>query len=258
MSEDPASPGEFTAHLRDVRDALRSVLDEQMHTIDQLLQRSAILLGAASVLAGLLAATPGNSATPTWRQYTTGIAFAALIVSLFAGIVAVWPRQVKQQSLPSDTPPDGAQVAGVQTYASMAPEKFLRLQCDDAYTTMTTGGYTGIISFRRSVFRIQTVALVIGGVLIGLNGLSLTLSTPPPHESTNSHPPSPVPSSPAPEPTSASPSSPAVRRASSTPSSPAARSTSATPCSPAARPTSAPPSGRRCRCSAGTTHRQQG
>src|SRR6516164_8422061 len=109
-------------HLREIRDALRLMLDEQIHMLDQLLQRSAVLLGAASVLAGLLAASTIESSTPTWRQFTTAFAFAALLTSLGAGIIAVWPLRVARQ-----LPPDGIQ--GMDHYVSMKPEDFLRKQC---------------------------------------------------------------------------------------------------------------------------------
>src|ERR1022692_2181231 len=149
------------AHLREVRDALRLVLDEQIHTLDQLIQRSAVLLGAASVLAGLLAASSSPGSAPVWRHWTAGVAFAALLVSLFAGIVAVWPRKVMQQPLSG-----GKEVSGVATYAGMDPKKFLLDQCDEAYVALTTAGYASIIRFRRPVFRVEAAALVIGGTLI--------------------------------------------------------------------------------------------
>ena len=139
-----------------------------------------MLLGAASVLTGLLAALGVDGSIPTWRKWTTVVAFAALLVSIFAGIVAVWPRKGKQQSLPA--PPDGAVVAGVETYASMNPNEFLMSQCRDAYSTMTTGDYSSIINFRRGVFRLQAAALVIGGALIAINGLVTTIEISPPHK----------------------------------------------------------------------------
>jgi hypothetical protein len=164
MSNDPA-------HLREIRDALRLVSDRQKRTLDQLLQRSAVLLGAASVLAGLLAVTSNQSSTPTWRQWTTGFAFVALLASLFAGIVAVWPRQVQSEAVPIK------EGTGVETYARMVPDEFLREQCNNAFEAMTSSGYAGIIKFRRCVFKVEAVALVIGGVLVALNSLVATLDT---------------------------------------------------------------------------------
>ena len=162
MSDDPA-------HLREIRDALRRIPDQQKRTLDQLLQRSAVLLGAASVLAGLLAVTSDQNPTPTWRQWTTGFAFVALLVSLFAGIVAVWPRRVEPE------PPPGDQGTGVDTYIKMGLVVFLRKQCDNAFNAMGTSRYAEVIKFRRCVFRVEAVALVIGGVLIALNSLAAAL-----------------------------------------------------------------------------------
>jgi hypothetical protein len=173
----------LASHLREVRDALRSLMADQVHTIDQLLQRSAVLLGAASVLVGLLAALGIDGSIPTWRKWTTVVAFAALLVSIFAGIVAVWPRRGSQQSLP--TPPDGASVVGVDTYAKIDPDEFLMSQCVEAYRIMTTDDYANIINFRRHVFRLQTIALVIGGALIAINGLVTTIEISPPHKAVN-------------------------------------------------------------------------
>jgi hypothetical protein len=190
-------------HLREVRDAIRMILADQLHTIDQLLQRSAVLLGAASVLAGLLAALGIDVSIPTWRKWTTVVAFAALLVSIFAGIVAVWPRQIKQ-SLPKV--PVGTSVAGVQTYAKMNPAAFIMSQGETAFNSMARGDYADIIKFRRRVFQLQAVALVIGGALIALNGLITTIqispSTPPrPPTPTPTRPPTPTPTRP-PTPTS--------------------------------------------------------
>jgi hypothetical protein len=175
MSNDQA------ARLREVRDSFWLVLDKQLHTIDQLLQRSAVLLATANVLAALLAVASSNEST-SWKQWTTRVAFAALIVSLIAGIIAVWPRRVSQQHLPGGSP-----VKSVDDYVSMTSEAFLREQCDDAYTTMTTGGYASTIEFRRKVFRIQTVSLVIGGILIAINSLAPTTGATQHHQPAGEH-----------------------------------------------------------------------
>jgi hypothetical protein len=54
----------------------------------------------------------------------------------------------------------------------MDPSAFLRSQCDEAFTTLSTGDYSNIIKFRRCMFRLQAVTLVIGASLIALNGLA--------------------------------------------------------------------------------------
>ena len=175
MSNDKAT------RLRDVRDAFRLALDKQLHTIDQLLQRSAVLLAAANVLAALLAVASTSSST-SWKQWTTRVAFAAVVISLIAGIIAVWPRRVSQEDLPGGLP-----VKSVDDYVAMAPEDFLRKQCDEAYITLTVGGYAKIIKFRRNVFRIQTVSLVVGGVLIAITSLVPAPATSQHHQPTGRH-----------------------------------------------------------------------
>jgi hypothetical protein len=122
-----------------------------------------------------------RSTTSSWREWTTGVAFAALLISLFAGVIAVWPRRASQERLP------GGSVKSVDDYAKMKPEDFVRQQCDEAYTRMTTGSYASIINFRINVFRVQTVSLVIGGVLIGINSLVPTAGAPQSHQPAGKH-----------------------------------------------------------------------
>lgn len=162
-------------HLREVRDALRLMLEEQIHTIDQLLQRSAVLLGAASVLAGLLAASTIESSTPIWRQWTTAFAFVALLASLGTGIIAVWPLRGAPQ-LPPGTDTDRRTVEGmIDRYVSMKPEDFLREQCQVAYDIVNDDKNAKIIRRRRHLFQVEAIALVIGGVLVAVNSLAVTL-----------------------------------------------------------------------------------
>jgi hypothetical protein len=161
-------------HLREVRDALRLMLDEQIHTLDQLLQRSAVLLGAASVLAGLLAASTIESSTPAWRQWTTAFAFVALLASLGTGIIAVWPLSGAPQ-LPPDTDTDTRIMQDMDYYVSMEPEDFLVKQCKAAYAIVDSPMYAKITCRRRRLFQVEAIALVIGGVLVAINSLAVTL-----------------------------------------------------------------------------------
>jgi hypothetical protein len=150
------------------------MLDEQIHTLDQLLQRSAVLLGAASVLAGLLAASTIESSTPAWRQWTTAFAFVALLASLGTGIIAVWPLSGAPQ-LPPDTDPDRGIKEKMGHYVSMEPKEFLSKQCEGVYKILTSDKYAKIIRRRRRLFQVEAIALVIGGVLVAINSLALTL-----------------------------------------------------------------------------------
>jgi hypothetical protein len=173
MSEErpPSSPED---HLREVRDALRLMLDEQIHTLDQLLQRSAVLLGAASVLAGLLAASTIGSSAPAWRQWTTAFAFATLLASLGTGIIAVWPLSGAPQ-LPPDTDTDRGITGRMGHYVIMDPKDFLRKQCDGVYAILNSDKYAKMIRRRGRLFRVEAIALVIGGVLVAINSLAVTL-----------------------------------------------------------------------------------
>lgn len=172
----PAAQSSGSDHLREVRDALRLMLDEQVHTLDQLLQRSAVLLGAASVLAGLLAASTMDSATPAWRQWTTALAFVALLASLGTGIIAVWPLRGAPQ-LPPDTDAETRIMRRMDHYISMEPNDFLRKQCNAVHDILDDGKYAKIIWRRRRLFQIEAIALVIGGVLVAINSLAVTLDT---------------------------------------------------------------------------------
>jgi hypothetical protein len=169
----PAGQSPGSDHLREVRDALRLMLEEQIHTLDQLLQRSAVLLGAASVLAGLLAASTIESSTPAWRQWTTAFAFVALLASLATGIIAVWPLSGAPQ-LPPRTDTDRG-ILSVDFYVSMEPNDFLREQCKVVHGIVNDDKYAKIIRRRRRLFQVEAIALVIGGVLVAINSLAVTL-----------------------------------------------------------------------------------
>lgn len=167
----PAGQPPESNQLLEVRDALRLMLDQQIHTLDQLLQRSAVLLGAASVLAGLLAASTIESSTPAWRQWTTTFAFVALLASLGTGIVAVWPVRGTPQ-LPPGTDTDKGIMEPMDYYVRMKPKDFLREQCEVAYGIVKGDKYDRITRLRRRLFQVEAIALVIGGVLVAINGLA--------------------------------------------------------------------------------------